>query len=1197
MRCANCGSENADGTKFCRDCGTTLAQRCARCGAPNPPGSRFCGECGVRLDGVPVGIAKTSRDVNAGHDERAADDSDFGGGAEAGRVDGRSADSRSANAASADASVGGDATDLAYAADVAVAENIRVRGDTRVVIDARPEAAVNPPEGERKTVTALFADIKGSTELMEDLDPEEARALIDPALQLMIEAARRYDGYIVQSTGDGIFALFGAPVAREDHPQRALHAALRMQAGIKTYAAKLRAEGRVPIEIRVGINSGEVVVRSIQTGERTTEYTPIGHTTNLASRLQAIAPTGSVVLSGETMRLVTGFFELKSLGPVKVRGVSEPVEVYEAVGLGPLRTRLEASAMRGLTKFCGRSSELDRVKQALELVRAGHGQVLAAVGDAGVGKSRLFYEFKVVASNGCMVLEAFAVSHGKVSPYLPVIQLLDEYFGITEDDDSRRRREKVGGKVLMLDRALEDTLPYLFTLMGIQDGDDPFAQMDSQIRRRRTLEAIRRILLCESLNQPLIVILEDLHWIDGGTQELLDLLVDSVENARILLLFNYRPEYTHQWGGRGYCTGLELHPLAGECAEELLSALLGPPSENNGKGDSKSLKAADKSLASLRHIIVKVTDGNPFFIEEIVRALFEQGILERNGEVRIARPLTDAKIPPTVQGIIAARIDRLLPAQKELLQTVAVLGRKFPSSLAREVVSGSAEELERLLSELQAGDFIYEEPDPRDTRYTFKHMLTHEVAYGSILGERRRLLHERAAQAIETIFRGRLDDYLTELADHHERSGNASESVRYLALAAGQAARRLAYPEAIEHLRAGLKLLETLPESEARDRSEIEMLSALGEHIITIQGPGADEVRQVFDRACALCEHVGDVEKFFWIAYGLQFHYILRLELTTARELGVRQLAIAERVQNPAMLAGAYVAQSQTLRWMGEFPAAYEYIEHAIALPAEFRGFPLRFGDPRPMILSYAASLLFALGHPTRATERNREALEVARRAGPYSLAVALINSGYLQLQMRNPAAALEISGRLATLAEEHGFSMWSAEAVALRGEAFVEQGRIEEGIAELLTGASAYETTGAVAGFWKITLARAQGLRGKPDEGLAVIAELKQQTERTGLRLSEAALYSVEGGLYLQRGDDEAAAEACFRKSIEVARRQSAKMFELRATMSLARLLVKRERREEARAMLAEIYGWFAEGFETAELKEAKPLLDELGA
>src|SRR5229473_7243155 len=345
MRCANCGSENADGTKFCRDCGTALAQRCPRCGAPNPPGSRFCGECGVRLAGAPVGNAKTSRGVNAGHAERDADATDIGRGAEAGRTGGRSA-----NAGSADASGHGDATGLAYAADVPVAENIRVGGDTRVIIDARHEATVNPPEGERKTVTALFADIKGSTELMESLDPEEARALIDPALQLMIEAARRYDGYIVQSTGDGIFALFGAPVAHEDHPQRALHAALRMQEELKRYSAKLVADGGMPIEARIGANTGEVVVRSISTGAGHVEYTPIGHTTNLASRMQAVAPTGSIATSEQTHKFVEGYFLLKPMGPTKVKGVSEPIEVYEAVGLGPLRTRLQRAVGRGLTE-------------------------------------------------------------------------------------------------------------------------------------------------------------------------------------------------------------------------------------------------------------------------------------------------------------------------------------------------------------------------------------------------------------------------------------------------------------------------------------------------------------------------------------------------------------------------------------------------------------------------------------------------------------------------------------------------------------------------------------------------------------------------------------------------------------------------------------------------------------------------------
>src|SRR6266851_6463230 len=359
MRCANCGSENADGTKFCRDCGTALAQRCARCGAPNPPGSRFCGECGVRLAGAPVGNAKTSRGVNAGHAERDADATDIGRGAEAGRTGGRSA-----NAGSADASGHGDATGLAYAADVPVAENIRVGGDTRVIIDARHEATVNPPEGERKTVTALFADIKGSTELMEALDPEEARGIVDPALKLMMDAVHHYDGYVVQSTGDGIFALFGAPVAHEDHPQRALFAALRMQDEMNRYSAKLREAGNPPLEVRVGINTGETVVRSIKTGDAHTEYTPIGHSTSLASRMQTMAPTGSIAVTETTEKLCAGYFAFKALGPARVKGVSEPVQVFEVIGLGPLRTRLQRAAGRGLTKFVGREREMEALRHA-----------------------------------------------------------------------------------------------------------------------------------------------------------------------------------------------------------------------------------------------------------------------------------------------------------------------------------------------------------------------------------------------------------------------------------------------------------------------------------------------------------------------------------------------------------------------------------------------------------------------------------------------------------------------------------------------------------------------------------------------------------------------------------------------------------------------------------------------------------------
>src|SRR5215469_9142545 len=425
--------------------------RCSNCGADNREGRKFCAECGEAL---------ASKCPRCGATNESAEK--FCGECGAAVGTSQSATARKSNE-----------------------PQIRI-------------AETSPPEnleGERKTVTALFADIKGSMDLIEDLDPEEARAIVDPALKLMMEAVLRYGGYVAQSTGDGIFALFGAPVAHEDHPQRALLAALRMQAEVKRYADKLRVEKGVNLQVRVGANAGEVVVREIRTGEKHTEYLPIGHSTSVAARLQALATPGSIAITEQVRRLVEGYFALKPLGPARIKGVSEPLEIYEVTGLGPLRTRLQRGAAHGYTKFVGRQREMETLKHAADLAQAGHGQLVAAVAEPGVGKSRLFYEFKVKNQSSWMVLEAFSVSHGKASAYLPVIDLQNSYFCIAPEDDTRTRREKVNDKVLTLDRKLEDELPYLFGLLGLTEGDDPLAGMDAQMRRRRTHEAIKRVLL------------------------------------------------------------------------------------------------------------------------------------------------------------------------------------------------------------------------------------------------------------------------------------------------------------------------------------------------------------------------------------------------------------------------------------------------------------------------------------------------------------------------------------------------------------------------------------------------------------------------------------------------------------------------------------------------------------------------------
>jgi predicted ATPase len=674
-----------------------------------------------------------------------------------------------------------------------------------------------------------------------------------------------------------------------------------MQEELKRYSAKVVAEGSSPIQGRVGINTGEVVVRSIQTGAGQVEYTPIGHTTNLASRMQTAAPVGSIAVSEATRRPCKGYFILKPLGATRVKGVSEPVNVYEVTGLGPLRTRLQRSAGRGLTKFVGRDREMEALKHAAEQARSGRGQIVAAMAEPGVGKSRLFFEFKATSQSGWMVLETFSVSHGKASAYLPLIEMLRNYFDISGTDDERKRREKVAGRIAILDRSLEDTLPYLFSLLGIVEGDDPLAQMDGQIKKRRTLDAIKRILLRESLNQPLMVIFEDLHWIDGETQEFLNLFADSIGSAKILLLVNYRPEYRHEWGSRTHYTQLSLDPLGSESAVEMLSALLGDAPD----------------LQPLKRLIVERTEGNPFFMEETVQGLLDEGALTRNGAVRLTKSLNELKIPPTVQAILAARIDRLPAEQKELLQTLAVLGREFPFGLIRRVVQRSDDELDRMLADLQLAEFIYEQPAFPEVEYTFKHALTQEVAYNSLLIERRKQLHERAGEVLESMFAGQLEDHLDELAHHYSRSDNVSKAVEYLGRAGQQAMQRSAYAEAISSLSAAIDLLQKLPDSPERIQRELPLQLAVGPALIAVRGYGAPETEWAYTRARELCERLGDPAELFPALFGLWNMYLLRAELRTASALAEQLLRRAQSTRDPELLLYAHHALGNTSFRMG----------------------------------------------------------------------------------------------------------------------------------------------------------------------------------------------------------------------------------------------------------------------------------------
>jgi class 3 adenylate cyclase/tetratricopeptide (TPR) repeat protein len=1029
-------------------------------------------------------------------------------------------------------------------------------------------------EGERKTVTALFADIKGSTELERDLDPEEARAIVDPALKLMIDAAQRYDGYVVQSTGDGIFAIFGAPVAHEDHPQRALYAALRMHDEIRRYADRLRAEGRSPLQIRIGADTGEVVVRSISTGGKT-EYTPIGHTANLASRMQSLANPGSTVISESARKLVEGYFTLKSLGTSRVKGIAEPVNVYEVTGLGPLRTRLQRAAGRGLTRFVGREREMEAMRNAAELARAGRGQIVAAMAEAGTGKSRLFFEFKAKNQSGWMVLEAFSVSHGKASAYLPVLDLLHSYFDIKSEDDARKRREKVNGRIVTLDPALEDTRPYLFALLGIVDGDDPLAQMDGQIKRRRTLDAIKRILLRESLNQPLIVMFEDLHWIDDQTQEFLNLLADSIANAKILLLVNYRPQYSHQWNSKTYYTQLRLDPLGKKSADEMLAALLGDGTE----------------LVPLKHLIIEKTEGNPFFMEETVQVLLDEGALVHNGAVHLTKPIGELKIPPTVQGILAARIDRLPADEKDLLQTLAVMGKEFKLQLVRAVSAKPDDELGRMLSDLQLSEFIYEQPAVGDVEYAFKHALTQEVAYNSVLIERRKQLHERIGAALEAAFADNLDDQLPELAHHYARSANRAKAFEFLHRAGDQAVRRASYAEAESYFAGALGVLAAMAESPERDACELRARSSFIRALSATKGWGAPEVLDMAARARALAEKTANLPELVQQLWAENVNTQVRGNFSVSAALSDRLLEVAQREGSPASLGAGHVSRLVLCIYRGDFLGAEEHFDVGRAF-FDAPGF-LQAQGAEVAAFGNASLGAWVAGHADTARERIRRCLDGTQR-NHYHIVFGQIMASVLSACLGEFERAEALAAKALSQSQELGFPELMLWALPSLGQARSELGRTGEGIALLRQAVSGAAESGvriSVVSFltW---LARAQMLDGAIADALGTIEDaLKANPEELWFR-PEA--YRVRGELRLKQGDRNLA-EADFREAIALAQKMSAKALELRATTSLARLLAQQGRRDEAHTMLAEIYGWFTEGFDTADLKEAKALLEEL--
>jgi class 3 adenylate cyclase/tetratricopeptide (TPR) repeat protein len=903
-------------------------------------------------------------------------------------------------------------------------------------------------EGERKQVTVLFADLKGSMELLTDRDPEEARKILDPVLRHMMDAVHRDEGTVNQVMGDGIMALFGAPIAHEDHAIRACYAALRMQESVKRHAEEARRAHGVTIQIRVGLNSGEVVVRAIGSDLRM-DYTSVGETTHLAARMEQLARPGTVLMTPATLHLAEGFVRVNSLGPVPVRGRREPLEVYELSGVGPALSRLQAAAQHGLTRFVGRDAEIDVLRRLLEQAGAGHGQLVAIVGEAGVGKSRLTWEFtRSHHAHGCLVLRSRSVSYARGRPYVHVIDLLKTYLDIQEGDDPRRLRERVTDKLLTLDRALEPFVTPLLALLDVPVDDAAWRDLDPPQRQQRIVESVKRLLLRESQVQPLLLLFADLPWMDAESLVVLDALIESLPTARILLLVSFRPEYQHAWGSKTYDTLLRIDPLAAESAEKLLTFLLG----------------RDESLHPVKRVLIDRTQGNPFFLEEMVRTLVEREILVgERGHYRATNAPAEWQIPATIQAILAARIDRLPPEDKALLQAASVIGRDVPFALLKSIADIYEESLRRALTRLVAGEFLYERSVFPDLEYSFKHALTHETAYGSLLQDHRRALHARIVSAVEAVYGGRLAEQVDRLAHHAFRGDVWPKAVSYLRQAGGKALAHSAYREAVTCFEQGLTALDALPDTPENRERAIDLRLDLRQALFPLGE--FTRVWEYLQEAEGLATALDDPRRLGWVsAYlaGQQLH--TGGPVSKGRALADRVEAIAKRVGDVSlhMAAQYYFVVSATQG--GDYRAAEEISRRMIQSFHDARSRE-RFGLVIPPAFMARTALVHALADRGAFDDGEAQGQEVIRIAEaldhPLSLLWGCIEVAYLASVRGELSRAVPLLEHALALSREWNITSHTPIGLAFLGHVFALSGRRAEGIAWLEQAVIGYHAAG----------------------------------------------------------------------------------------------------------------------------------------
>jgi class 3 adenylate cyclase/tetratricopeptide (TPR) repeat protein len=1039
MKCPRCQTENPETKKFCRKCGTELSCICAHCGSKCLPDDEFCGECGHAL--------------------------------------------REAKPTPVDYS--------------------KPQSYTPKFLADKILGARTALEGERKLVTVLFADVASFTAMSEKLDPDEVHQIMDGCFKILLDQIHRYEGTVDKFAGDGMMALFGAPVAHEDHAQRACHAALGIQRAIAEYGEKVKRDCGAEFKMRIGLNSGLVIVGSVGYDLRM-DYFALGDTTNLASRMQSLAQPGSIVVALDTYRLTKAFFKFSPLGQARVKGKEAAVETYELVGVADVKTRLEAAVVGGLTRFVGRVSEIAALKEAVEKARSGSGQIMGIVGEAGVGKSRLVLELRrMIPEDSCIWLEGRCLQYGGSIPHLPFVEMLRAYFDIKEADREFVVSKKIKDKIAEVGGQLDHILTPLRDVLSLKVDDQEYARLDPRLRRDRIFEAVRDLLISESRRRPLILAFDDLQWIDRSSNELLDYLIGWLANSHILLILVYRPEYTHQWSSRSYYGQIRVdHLSAGTSAELVLSIL------------------EEAEVASeVRELILTRGTGNPLFMEEFTRALLQNGsIRKKDHQWVLDKKTSDIRVPDTIQGIIAARMDRLEENLKQTMQVASVIGRDFAYRIL-QTITGTHEELKSYLVNLQGLEFIYEKNLFPELEYVFKHALTQEVAYNSLLLQRKKEIHERIGEAIEKLYADRLEEFYEVLAHHYSRSGNMGKAYQYCMASAIKVGFRYSLWEAFRFGREAIGFLDQMPQNEENKRRGIADRLLLAFVMMGLGYP--EDSLEILQEGERLAKEVGDEGALaqFWSHIGMC--YVTRGEATKGREYGENAFRRAEAMQDVGLMAPIGCGLCLAFTLTGEFLRVAEVAAEVVALlesnHRESESFGLPY-NPYCQLLVHHGAAMGWLGDFEAGSALCERALRLALEDGNW------VDICWAELQH---SILLCVKG--------DGISaLHHAENAVKHGEAT--------------------EMSSMLPGAW-LALGWAHALLGDLEKAFEFVRKGLQLQTGTGTAANLSSFYLLLADLHFDSGD-LAEALGCAQKALELAQKNGEKHHEALSRAQLGRAL-----------------------------------------